>query len=169
MTVVVNVVAQDPRFYTEEIKWALDEVKRFFKHYGINITFIRRLGMYRPTLGYILRFTSPNGSHAQGRFADVTLSDWIKNPYLRPQLVIHELNHIIFDCPDHYAGSPVYEPTTEPCIMHSLHEFCLCENCMDKIRAAGKMELFPIIATVAAITAPIWFPALCQWLFGNNK
>lgn len=158
----------DQRFEKNEIEPALDSVKDFFKQCGHDLIFIWRLGLYRPIRGHVLRFAIPNGSQAKGRIAMVTFNDWINYPHLRPHIIIHELNHSIFGCPDHYEDASFYEPCTEPCIMHSLEEDTLCSKCLARVQG-GKSNLLHVVATVVAFTAPIWFPMLVDLLSGRNK
>jgi len=165
---IVNVLIDDQRFNANEIEQALDSVKDFFKQCGHDIVFVWRLGLYQPIRGHVLHFAIPNGSQAKGRIAKVTYNDWIIYSHLRPHIIIHELNHSIFGCPDHYEGSPFYEPCTGQCIMHSLEEGVLCSNCLARVQD-GKLSLLPAVATIVAFTAPLWFPILVDWLGGNRR
>ena len=81
-------------------------------------------------------------------------------------MIIHELNHSIFDCPDHYEGATDYKPCTESCLMNMLEEGALCSDCLAKVQGGN---LLPAVATVVAFTAPIWFPILVNWLSGNKN
>ena len=167
MRIVVNILVKDIRFDVNEIECTLNCVKDFFNQCGHDIIFVWRLGFHRPLFGYVLNFAVPNGSQAKGRVAKVTYSDWIKYPNLRPHFVIHELNHSVFGCPDHYEGASVYEPCTEACIMKSPEDGTLCCNCLARVKDKN-LNILPIVATIATFTAPIWFPILVDWFTGNK-
>lgn len=136
----------------------------FYEQCGHQIIFVRRFGFFRPRFGYTLYFSNGHGySYAEGRIASISYIDWTDEySNCRPSLVIHELNHPIFNCPDHYEGAEDYEPCYNLCMMRSPEEGTVCANCFNRIRS--KHDVFPLIAVAGIITAPIWFPIIADWL-----
>lgn len=157
----VNVLVKNPGFRMEEISRAIENARTFYEHFQVRLNFFWRRGLIEPLLGHNLHLSHPNGSHAIGKKAEVTLSDWLKYSYHRPQIVIHELGHAIFNLPDHYQGSEQYEPTSEPCIMASLDEMTLCSKCRKRIEDVRNWRRsLTILGVGVVITSPLWVPLL---------
>jgi len=164
MSFLVNIRVDDPRFEQRELAWAIENAKKFYEAFGANLVFIWRRGLVEHSEGCDLHFSQPNGSHATGTQAKVTLSDWYRENHRKPQIVIHELGDSIFKLPDHYVGAPNPEPTSEPCIMNSLNQYTFCSKCRESIRNTINVRLGVDVllglSIVALVTAPLWFPIL---------
>lgn len=166
----ISFIIEDSRFDECEIASVLNSVKNFYSQFGHETIFTGRLRFHQPLFGYVLYFAnSYERSSTSGRTAEITYGDW-SNHYsnYRPHLVIHELNHMMFDCHDHYEGAVDFEPCSESCMMNLPSEGSLCVNCIKRLQKR-QPSFFPLIVAIGVFTVPIWFPKVIDWLNGNQR